>query len=383
MNATTRTGDVVVVGAGIVGLSIAHHLLERGLRVQLVDRTGIGAGASGVQPGGVRRQWATRSNCLAAQESYEFYCDLPARLGRGEQPRFTPCGYAFVAHSNGRLAELAAAVSLQQSLGIPSVLLGADEAKLAVPQLDVSRILGAAWCAEDGYFDRAHEPVEAFADAVLGRGAGLTVAAADRLRADGDGWRVVLDDADALTADHVVVAAAHDSKALLAPLGFEAQIAAEPRHLFYSRPLEDRVLDPLVIASELGVAAKQLADGRLLASDLRATGDRTAAVEGWLETVRTGLASLLPGLAEIPYPDLVSGTYDVTPDHDPLLGPVPGAPGVWIAAGFSGHGFMLAPAVGRLVADAVTGAGDDALLGTFKPGRFAGAIRGPAETQVI
>src|SRR5438132_765754 len=163
--------EVIVVGAGVTGLAVTLHLLEGGATVRLVDRAGIGAGASGVQPGGVRRQWATEANCRLAQESYGYYLELADRLGTRVRPRFTACGYAFVAHTEARLAELDAAVALQQRLGVPSRLLAPAEAAEVVPELEPGGIVGAAWCAEDGYFDRAQMPVEAFAEAVLARGA--------------------------------------------------------------------------------------------------------------------------------------------------------------------------------------------------------------------
>src|SRR5947208_11737791 len=116
-----RTGpDVVVVGAGVVGLSIAFHLAQRGASVTVFDRAGIGAGASGVQPGGVRQQWGTRVNCLLARESVAFYRELDERLGRRVDARLDPCGYLFVAHSPEALAGLRANVAVQNAAGVPS-----------------------------------------------------------------------------------------------------------------------------------------------------------------------------------------------------------------------------------------------------------------------
>jgi sarcosine oxidase subunit beta len=352
----------IVVGAGVTGLAIAHRLLEGGVDVQIVDRAGIGAGASGVQPGGVRRQWSTEANCLLARESYELYRELSAWLGTRVRPRFTACGYAFIAHSEARLAELARAVAVQRSCGIPSVLLSPEETAEAVPDLDATGIAGAAWCADDGYFDRAQAPLESFAEAVLARGAELVRAEVETL--------------DGLAADAVVVAAGYESAALLSTIGVAVPIVPEPRHLFFSRPIAERILEPLVIASELGFAAKQLADGRVLAGDLRGAGGP----EEWRLTIRAGAESLLPRLGAVSFAELVSGVYDVTPDHDPILGPV--ADGVWLAAGFSGHGFMLAPAVGRLVAGSVLGR-PDPLLEHYSPARFAEAPARAVETQVI
>ena len=379
-----RSADVIVVGAGVTGLAVAHHLLERGLSVRIVDRSGIGSGASGVQPGGVRRQFATPANCELAQESYDFYLEMSARLGTRVQPRFTACGYAFVAHSEARLAELAAAVAVQQRCGIPSVVLSPEETAAVVPELEAARISGAAWCAEDGYFDRAQAPLEAFAEAVLAGGADLVLGQVESLDADGAGWRLRLSGGAHLSAERIIVAAGHETAVLLGTAGVEVPIHAEARHLFFSRPVPARILEPLVIASELAFAAKQLADGRVLAADLRAAGNPADDAERWRAAIRAGIESLLPRLDAVAFSELVSGVYDVTPDHDPILGPVAELPAVWLAAGFSGHGFMLAPAVGRLVAESVVDPGScDPLLEAFSPARFASSAQREIETQVI
>lgn len=374
--------DVVVVGAGVTGLSVAYHLAESGMRVGVVDRTGIAAGASGVQPGGVRQQWATRVNCLLARESLAFYRELGVRLGTRAYPRFSACGYAFVAHSQERLAELRSAVELQRSLGIPSRILGPGETAEVVAELDPSAIAGAAWCQEDGYFDRAQEPVEAFAEAAQSRGVSIDRAEVTGLEPDGGGWRLRTNAAEGYRAEQVVVAAACETAAIVRGIGPELPLRPEERFLFLSEPIADRLLDPLVVASDIGLAAKQLADGRVLASDLAAAGDPAGHAARWRETVRRGIESLLPRLELVAFPHLITGIYDLSPDRNPLIGPLPGAEGVWVAAGFSGHGFMLAPAVGRLLAGAITGADGVELPSEFGLDRFE-RTRSVAETQIV
>ncbi len=378
MSATGGTGspEVVVVGAGVIGLSIAFHLAERGQRVVVLDRAGVAAGASGLQPGGVRRQWAVRESCLLARESLLFYLELGERLGARIRPRFTACGYAFVAHSEARLAELAQAVALQTR--IPSELLGPEATAAAVPELDPSSIRGASWCAEDGYFDRAQEPVEAFAEAAQARGVEIRIEEVLGLEPDGAGWRLRTRGGVDLPAAQVVVAAACESRPILGSVGLDLPLCPERRFLFLSEPIGERLLEPLVIATEISFAAKQLADGRMLASDLGAKGDPAAGVEQWRRTIHAGIETLLPRLQMVALPHLVSGIYDLSPDNQPFLGPVPGADGVWLAAGFSGHGFMIAPAVGRLLASAVTGL-QDPLLDAFRVDRSTG----PTETHII
>ena len=360
---------VAVVGAGVTGLSAAFHLAERGADVAVYERTGIGAGASGVQPGGVRQQWGTRVNCLLARESVAFYRSLNERLEPRVGATLEPCGYLFLAHSADRLAALAADVTLQQALGVPSELLGPDELAAVVPGLLVSTVTGAAYCAEDGYFDRPQAVVEAFAEACTRRGVVIEHANVTGLTADGEGWDVKHGGGGA-SADVVVIAAGYDTPALLTELDVDLRIVKQARYLLLSDPIGERLLEPLVVSAERHFAAKHLRSGRMLASDLSAAGDLDDHATRWRGHVRDTALELLPQLEYVSYPLVVEGFYDVTPDHQPVIGSVAERDGVWVAAGFSGHGFMMAPAVGRVLADAILERRLDPALDAFSLDRF-------------
>ena len=360
--------DILIIGAGVVGLSIAYHLNQRGASVTVVDRGGIGAGASGVQPGGLRQQWGTRVNCTLARESMDFYAEVRERLQMRVDPGFRACGYLFLAHSEDVLGKLSENVRLQNSLGVSSRIVAPAEIAALVPGLDVATVVGGAWGADDGYFDRPQSIVEALgalADVQLGD-----------VRTVGDDGVVTLQSGDELKPGAIVIAAGVDTPHLLP----ELPIHAEARYLFFSYPIAERLLEPLVISAELRFAAKQLADGRLLASDLGAHGQPETDSEVWRATVREACETLLPRLIYVALPQLVAGLYDVTPDHQAILGRVRDR--VWVAAGFSGHGFMHAPAVVRILAEAVLEGREDEALRILDPGRFAEGRLVP-EPQVV
>lgn len=360
------------MGAGITGLSIALHLLERGERsLVLYERTGIGAGASGVQPGGVRLQWGTEVNCRMARESLRFYLEVSERLRTRIDPCFRPCGYLFVAHSQQVLDRLAANVELQRRLGVPSRIIGPEETAELVPALDSSTLVGGSFCADDGYFDRPQSVVEAFAQAAGRAGATIEHDEVTSLEPAAAGWSLGLRRGGRAHASRVLVAAGCDSPRLLRSLGVELPITPEPRYIFYSDPIRERLLEPLVVSGERRFAAKQLADGRVLASDLGARGDSRSGEPEWRRHVRSVIRELLPRLEYVTFPLLVEGVYDVTPDRQAVLGAIPGCDGLFVAAGFSGHGFMMAPAVGRLVAGAIAEDEEDDVLRTLSVDRFA------------
>jgi sarcosine oxidase subunit beta len=348
--------DVVVVGAGIVGLSIAVQLVERGASVTVVDRSGIGAGASGIQPGGVRQQWGTRINCLLARESMSYFEDVRERLHMRVDPGFEACGYLFLAHSHGALDRLRENVALQNELGVPSRIVAPLEAAELAPGLDAAHVTGGAFCAQDGYFDRPHAILEALA--------AMVDVQIDEALAVGAGGHVRLSRAGDLDVEAVIVAAGVDTPHLLP----ELPIQAESRYLFLSDPVRERLLEPLVVSVERRLAAKHLADGRLLVSDLAATGDPETEAPRWRAAVKEALEELLPRLVYVPLPLLVAGIYDVTPDHQAILGQVRDR--IWVAAGFSGHGFMHAPAVGRIIAEALVGGREDEALRLLDAARF-------------
>ena len=299
-----------------------------------------------MQPGGVRQQWGTRVNCLLARESMGFYRDAREFLRMRIDPGFQACGYLFLAHSEAALARMRENVRLQNELGISSRILTATEAAELVPGLAVDGVVGAAWNGDDGYFDRPQSVVEAL-------GALADVQIDD------------VADVDELEAEAIVVTAGADTPRLLP----ELPIRREERYLFFSDPIGERLIEPLVVSPERRFAAKQLGDGRLLASDLNARGDASATADSWRANLRRAFEELLPRLVFVPLPTLVSGSYDVTPDHQAILGRVRDR--VWVAAGFSGHGFMVAPAVGRIIAEAVIDGREDPILTVLDAQRFS------------
>jgi glycine/D-amino acid oxidase-like deaminating enzyme len=357
-------------------------LAKQGRSVFIAEREGVGAGASGIQPGGVRQQWSTRVNCELARESAAFYRDLSATIAPRANPRLEPCGYLFVAHTEEELARLESGVTLQNDCEVPSELVTPEGAAELVPGLRVDEIVGAAYCAEDGYFDKPQAVVEGFAAAAVGLGAEISrMDVAELHQADGHWELIPSGNPEPVKAEQVVVAAGYDSPAVVSGLGIDLPITKEARYLFLSDPIKERLLEPLVISGERSFAAKQLADGRVLASDLAARGDLEAGREHWRRNIERNVETLVPILQFVAFPLLLEGFYDVTPDHQPIVGRIAEWDGLWVATGFSGHGFMLAPAIARRLAGAMCG-DDDALPDDFSYGRFDG-IGLVAETQVV
>ena len=335
-----------------------------------------------MQPGGVRQQWSTDVNCLLARESYDFYREINDRLKSRVRPVLERCGYLFLAHSAESLEQLAHSVTLQNSHDIPSRLLSPSEIGELVEGLNTDQVLGAAYCAEDGYFDRPQAVVEAFGQAAIGLGVSIEYANVVALHPSGAGWELALEGRRRVHFDQVVVATGYDTNPLLATLGVELPLEKVAKYMFLSDPIRERLLEPLVVSQELHFAAKHLADGRVLASDLSAQGDASTKQDQWRAHVRAVIADLLPILEYVSFPLLIEGFYDMTPDSQAIVGDVGGSQGLWVATGFSGHGFMIAPAVGRAVTALLRGADPGPAIRQLHPGRFARKELA-FETQVV
>ena len=371
MSGRSSAPQAAVVGAGVIGLSIARSLVASGLgHVVVYERSGIASGASGVQPGGVRHQWSTRLNCRLVLESAGFYRELGEHLGISEAPVLEPCGYLFVAHENPTFERLSQDVAMQNELGIASSLLSASDLEGVLPELHVDGLRGGSFCAEDGYFDRPQAVVEAFAESLVRDGGKIEVRDVREVVRDGGGWELAFADGTRSTAERVVVAAGCHTPALVASLGIEVPIVPQAKHLFLSDPISEMLLEPLVIAIDRHFAAKHLASGRVLTSDLTASGDGEADEARWRAHVHACIEELLPRLTYVELGMRVAGEYDLTPDRHPIVGPVDGDGSLWLAAGFSGHGFMIAPAIGRLVAEAIVLSSRDDVLDALTLERF-------------
>lgn len=378
--------DVAVIGAGITGLSVAYHLLRRGVTdVTIYDKGGVAAGATAVAPGGVRLQWGTRVNCEMSRESFGFYQTLNERLNPSRPVNLRSSGYCFLAYTESSFRQLQANVELQRRFDIPSRIVPKDALQDVVPSLQAEGVVGGSYCPLDGYFDDPQAVVRAFVEAVEGAGVRIVQEGVVGLQSKGNSWRLTLGSGETVEADHVVAATGYDTPGLLSSIGVELPMKKEARWLFYGEPMEQRYFDPLVVSLGLGLAIRQRVDGSLMTGwlDDRMTRNGAAPDERyWMDQAEEQAAQLVPELSDVRLTRPVLGHYDVTPDHQAVLGGVPGHPNLWLAVGMSGHGFMIAPAVGRRIAALVDGEEPDELVQMLSITRFENGTLVP-EPQVI
>lgn len=333
---------IVVAGAGAVGASIAYHLALLGGRdVVLADLAEIASGATGKAMGGIRQQFSTQQEVTLVRQSLSLFRELGA-------PLFEQVGYLFFATTEDGLRRLQERAELQRGFGVPVEQIDAS----GVQGLRVDDVLGAVVCREDG----VAEPGEVTRELVR-RAAARGVEVRERT------------DARELARDVLVIACGAASPELF------SQLPLRPlcRQLVDVGPVARLPADlPMVVEDETGFHFRRRGDTLRLAMPeprprwTEAESVDDALVEDW----RARLAHRYPPAAAAPVVRAWAGLYDMTPDAHPVIAWVDD--GVYAACGFSGHGFMQSPAVGRAVAEELLELTPSVDLSPYRLDRFAG-----------
>jgi sarcosine oxidase subunit beta len=340
---------IVVAGAGAIGASIAYHLALAGSRdVVLCDRGSVAGGSTGKAMGGVRQQFATAPEVRLAQASIRFFEELGP-------PHFEQVGYVFVATTEDGLAELEERRALQVQLGVPVERFEAG----SVGGLHAEDIVGAVACWEDGVADPPRVARELVRRAVEG-GVELREGA----------------DATEVEGDVLVIACGPWSAEVGRAVGVELPIRPLCRQLVDTTRVEglpERL--PMVIEAETGFHFRRVGDGLRLAmaEEKLRWGFEEEVDEGLVSDWLERLGRRYPRAAGVGVDRAWAGLYDMTPDAHPIIGWV--GEGVYAACGFSGHGFMQSPAVGRAAAQELLEGQSEFDLSPFGISRFAsGAV---------
>jgi sarcosine oxidase subunit beta len=350
------SADVVIIGAGIVGSSIAYHLTEAGCRNVLVleRETQQGKGSTGKSMGGVRAQFSTPVSIRMSLYSIPFFQQFEEALGHPSGYRGQ--GYLFVASDERHLRYLRTNYELQVSLGLKTVeLLAPDDVIRMVPQLSPDGIVGGSFCSTDGFVD-PHSVMTGF---MLRSGARLVRnAEVVAIEQDAAGVCAVRTGTDRI-ATRTVVNAAGAWAGLVAKLaGVDLPVEPLRRMLVHTEPF-DKIAHtaPMTVDMATGFHFRPEGLGLLLAwNDPEETpGFKTDFDPAFVEKILTRGVTRVPCLeeAEVNPKRAWAGLYEMTPDHHPVLGPVSGVPGFYCANGFSGHGVMHSPATGKIVADLI------------------------------
>ncbi len=372
-----RTADVVILGAGVMGASIAFHLALRGAgRILVLDRSDVAHGGSGRSSALVRMHYSFPAEVDLAVTSLSIFRRWREYVGRPGD--FRPIGFVRIV-PEGEIDRLERNVAMQRSRGVDTRLITRQELREIEPDWFVDDVVAAAWEPGSGYGDGA-----GVANDFLERAREMGVVYRSQTEATGllcDAGRVsgVSTPRGEVSSPVVVAATGPWSRPLLAGVGFDLPIESEFHQVAILRnPPAMKFPGAACIDSITTTYFRSEVGGLTLVGDffgLRGVDPdaypgsvSSEAIESLVERA----SRRIPALAEAGIARGVTGVYDMSPDARPLLGEVPGVPGLFVAAGFSGMGVKISPAVGLVVAERLLdGRATTVDIEAFRPGRFA------------
>jgi sarcosine oxidase subunit beta len=353
-----HTADVVLIGAGIVGSSIAYHLVAAGCKsVLLLEReTSQGKGSTGKSMGGVRAQFSTPVNIQMSMYSVPFYASFEERLGHPCDYR--PQGYLFCATSDSHMVYLRANYQQQIAMGLKNVrLVDGDEIRGQFPLLRGDDILGGSFCSTDGFVD-PYAAMTGFMSWASDHGAApLKNATVTAISPSRNGFEITTT-RDTVSARVVVNCAGPWAAEIARMVGITLPVSPLRRMLVPTEPFDQFPhTAPMIVDMSNGFHFRPEARGFLLAwNDPEETpGYKTDFDPAFIEKILMRAANRVPVFEnlEINPKRAWAGLYEMTPDHHPILGESPDVPGFFFANGFSGHGVMHAPATGKILSDLI------------------------------
>jgi sarcosine oxidase subunit beta len=349
-----KTADVVIIGGGIVGLSIAYHLaLKKAGRILLLEKGQLGEGSTSRCVGGIRTQFSTKINIHFSLESLKTFEQFEEEFG--VNPEFKRIGYLFLASIDEEMEIFRKNVKLQKEFNIPVELLDPDEIQTRWPFLRMDDILGGTFCTWDGYAG----PSEVLSGFTIGaKRGGVKIYEGKEVMgvclANGK-IRSVKTKEEEISTPVVVNAGGPYAASIGEMVGIKIPVRPLRRQIFITAPFHlAHSPTPLTIDFHRGWYFRQEGDGLLLSGplDLESSFNLNIDYEAMAETCENAIYRV-PALEKARIARGWAGLYEISPDHHAILGEVREVKGFILANGFSGHGFQHCPVIGKVISELI------------------------------
>ncbi len=349
-----KTADIVIIGGGVIGVSIAYHLaLKKAGRIILLEKGQLGEGSTSRCVGGIRSQFSTEINIFFSLESIKTFERFEEEFGTN--PEFKRIGYLFLATTELEMRVFKENIKLQRKFGIPVELLNPDEIKARWPYLRVDDILGGTFCPWDGYAG-PNEVLSGFVSGAKKAGVriyeGTEVLGISLSKGKVNGVKTKREE---ISTPIVVNAGGPFASAIGEMAGVKIPVKPLRRQIFITAPfrLTNQAI-PLTIDFHKGWYFRQEVDGLLLSGPLDSEPSFNLGIdyEAMAETSENAIYRV-PALERAHIARGWAGLYEISPDHHAILGKVPEVEGFILANGFSGHGFQHSPAVGKVITELI------------------------------
>lgn len=355
----TETAEVVIIGGGIVGSSIAYHLAESGctdvLIIEREEKQGLGSTSKSM--GGVRAQFATPINIQMSLYSIDLFSRFEEATGHTADYRAH--GYLFCATTEAHLKYLSENQEKQRAFGLKNAeMVSRDEIVKLVPQMIADDIIGGAYCPTDGFVD-PHGVLTGFAKRAKERGVRIWLnTEVTGVNVENGAVTGVKTTSGEVSTRNVVNAAGPWAASVAQMAGVELPVTPLRRQIVKTQRCDFLPAKfPMVIDMSTGFHFRREGEAILMAwpDDEETYGFKTAFTHDFLEKILTRAVDRVPQFVDLPVnpKQCWAGMYEVSPDHHAIIGEAPGVKGLFLANGFSGHGVMHSPASGRITADLI------------------------------
>jgi len=372
------SAQVVIVGGGVIGVSIAFHLAEAGVAdILLLEAGALGSGSTCKAAGGVRGQFSDRVNIELGLRSLELFRSFPTRPGG--QIDLQEVGYLFLLDDEVTAAAFERNIVLQNQIGVPSRLITPAEAAHLAPLISTDGLVAAAYSPSDGHCT-PEAVVLGYATAARALGARLvTNTSVSGIALSGDSFEVMAR-AQSVMAETVICAAGAWSAQVGSWVGADLPVTPLRRQIVVTEPISGLpAVLPMTIDFSTTLYFHREGQGLLIgmSDPEEAPGFRLNRSSEWLPRLGEAMDRRAPQLTEYGIASGWAGLYEVTPDHNGLIGETTPAGRFLYATGFSGHGFLMAPAVGEVMRDLYLGRQSAVDVTPLNAGRFAAEAARP------
>jgi sarcosine oxidase subunit beta len=345
---------VVIVGGGVIGVSAAFHLAEAGVQVVLLERAQLGSGSTCRAAGGVRTQFSDELNIQVARRSLEAFRDFGRRPGW--EIDLKEVGYLFVLSRESDVEEFDRSVVLQREYGLDSRMLTPAKTRELCPLLEGDDILAGAFSPRDGHAT-PEAVVQGYAFAARAHGADIRVdcKVLDIKTSRGEVTEVVTDQGSIRTGT-VICAAGAWSRACGAMVGVDLPVTPVRRQVLFTDAIDGLPAQlPMTIDFESSFYFHREGPGLLMgmSDPQEKPGFSVETTDDWIPGLMDVVRRRAPRIADVGIRGGWAGLYEMTPDHNAIIGEAASVSRFLYATGFSGHGFLQAPAVGEILRDLV------------------------------
>jgi sarcosine oxidase subunit beta len=348
--------NICIIGAGISGMSIAYHLAIKGVKdILVIDKGYFTNGATGRCGAGVRQQWQTEMNCIMAKKSMEFFEKANEILDYDDDVELKQEGYLILATTIEEEKQFEKNVILQNKLGIPSKVLNRKEALKIVPHLNPESFLSATFCKTDGHLN-PFKMTEAFYKACLRLDVRFHFFEEVKdIEVTNHIVKKVITDKEIYDVSVCINAAGGYAHEIGLMAKIDIPVFSENHEILATEPVEP-IQGPMVMSFSKNIYCQQVPHGAFLIgrSNFNAKPSHdTSSSWQFLDEMSQTVCDIMPKIGKLNIVRQWGGSYNISPDHQPIVSKAMEIDNFYMACGFSGHGFMLAPMTGLLISELV------------------------------